>query len=80
MRETDHVTLERRRLPVNLTIGDELELRIRVKVRRIEADEIDVSGFDPHGASAILHGDVYVESTILRVETLEPDLIERSRP
>lgn len=73
--ETDHVTLERsrfRQLEGAVAIGQELELTIRGRVRRIEADQIDVSGFDPEGGRAVLEGDVFVELSVVRVSVELP--------
>lgn len=70
--ETDRLVLERRRLPDSVEVGSELELVIKGRVRRIEADHIDITGFARHPsiALAVLEGEVYVEFTILDVDVL----------
>ena len=66
--QTETLILNRTTLPTDaVEIGDELELRLRVRVFRIEAERVDVSGFGRDGATAVLEGDVYVESAILLV-------------
>jgi hypothetical protein len=61
---TDHLILDSSRLPATIRVGDHVELKIRAHVRRIEAEEIDVGGYDADGANAVLHGQTEVELTI----------------
>jgi len=61
---SDKLILDSGRLPATIRVGDHIELKLRAHVRRIEAEEVDVTGFDPTGGSALLHGQVEVELSI----------------
>jgi hypothetical protein len=66
--ETDRLVLIASRLPDSVAVGDELYIRVKGRVRRIEADQIDVTAFEPDGARALLEGEVYVEFSILATQ------------
>jgi len=61
---TDKLILDSSRLPANIRVGDHVDLKLRAHVRRIEAEEIDVTAYESDGASAVLHGQIEVELTI----------------
>lgn len=71
--ETESVVLERDRLPGGIAVGTELDIRLRGRVRRIEAEHIDVTGFDGRRAIAVLEGRVFVEFTVLDVAAYTPE-------
>jgi len=61
---SDKLILDSSRLPATIRVGDHVSLKLTAHVRRIEAEEIDITGFDPSGAFSVLHGQVEVELTI----------------
>lgn len=61
---TDKLILDSGHLPPTVRVGDHIDLKLRAHVRRIEAEEIDVSAYDSQGANAVLHGQIEVELTI----------------
>ena len=61
---SDKLILDSGRLPQNIRVGDHIDLKLRAHVRRIEAEEIDVRGYDANGANAVVHGQIEVELSI----------------
>ena len=68
----EHVTLHRSRFPADVQTGDTFDVQVRILVRRIEAELVDVSGFDPAGETQALVGETEVESVVLHVDPLHP--------
>ena len=66
---TDKLILDSSRLPASIRVGDHVDLKLRAHVRRIEAEEIDVRGYDPDDANAVVPGTVEVE---LAIESIGP--------
>jgi hypothetical protein len=62
---SEYLTLKRDRFPADLQVGHEFRICVKVMVRKIEAEEIDISGFDEF--QQIAHGETDVESSVLRV-------------
>lgn len=67
MREYDSLVLDAKSLPSSVVVGQEFDVRVRGRVRRIEADHIDVSGYGRRGGTAVLEGDIRVELTVVSV-------------
>ena len=61
---SDRLILDSIRLPATIRVGDHVNLKITGHVRRIEAEEIDVTGYSGSDGIAVLHGQVEVELTI----------------